>query len=302
MKPTFFVIGAAKAGTTTFCHLLGQHPEIFFSPKKELHFFSFDETYARGIDWYESNFEGARETQQIGEGSTTYTASSAFPDAARRLAEYAPNARLIYLVRNPLERIASTWLQLRNLRSVNPFATVGVKELPDAFRVDVDFNRAVRLQAESLVDSTNYMREIAMYREFFSEEQILIGTFEELRSDPRAFLQRCFEFLTVDSTHQLANYSVHMNRTSDRRLARGFLYRFWSTPARRKFYTTVTSALPQVVRDSFSGLLTTPAAEQLPEWDPATRDWVLARLGEDSARFLEYYGYPPEKWDLATDA
>ena len=86
MKPTFIVIGAAKAGSTTLCQLLRQHPDVFMSPVKELHYFSFDGAWAKGRAWYESCFEGADGEAQVGEGSTSYTARKVFPRAAERMA------------------------------------------------------------------------------------------------------------------------------------------------------------------------------------------------------------------------
>ena len=106
-RPNFLIIGAGKSGTTSLWSLLGQHPEIFVSRIKEPSFFSNDEQYTRGWMWYESLFRGARGENAIGEASNSYSATGIHPDTVRRIVESLPGVRLIYLVRNPFERMES---------------------------------------------------------------------------------------------------------------------------------------------------------------------------------------------------
>ena len=98
-----------KSGTTTLCHLLGKHPDIFMSNPKEPNFFCRPDIYARGFEWYESLFEDAAGQTAIGEGSTSYTKAHLFPGVPEKIASYRPDVKLIYIVRHPLERIESQW-------------------------------------------------------------------------------------------------------------------------------------------------------------------------------------------------
>ncbi len=295
MRPTFLVIGAAKAGTTSLCHLLSQHPAIFFPSLNELHFFSFDELFARGPHLYEPWFDGATDAQQIGEGSTTYTVRRLFPRTAERIAAYRLDLKLIYIVREPLARMESVWLQLRHFTTASPFQRVGVAQTPEGMRVDVDFNSAVRRQSECIVESTNYLQELGEYRRHFADRQILVLLFEELVAAPRAVTRRCFEFLGVAADVELPDYSVHLNPTDGRRMPRGAIWRLWSSPKRRRIYDSIVKRLPRAVRESFSRILTTRTSER-PAWDPATRAWALSRLEGDLATFLEQNGYPRDRW------
>lgn len=294
-KPTFLIIGAAKAGTSTLRHQLGQHPEIFMSSKKELHFFSFDPTYARGIDWYESWFENAGGYRQAGEASTSYSIRKVFPNAAERIATYEPGMRLIYIVRHPIERMESVWLQLRRLGS-SPFGNVGMVGVPAELRVDLSFNKAVRRQAAAIVESTNYWKEINVYRQLFPDSQILVLLLEELNRDQGAVLRRCFEFLGVDPSVELADARAHLNSMQRYRVVRSLPWWFWASPARSNLYSRAANLLPGSVRARLSrSLLRTPVRAR-PRWEPDTRAWAWDQLREDIARFLEFYGYPPHVW------
>ena len=110
MLPNFIVIGAPKCGTTTLCHLLAQHPQVFMCTPKEPAFFSREEIYQRGLAWYESLFEPGRDKKLRGEGTTGYTASLSDVVASSRIAQHLPDARLIYCVRHPIRRIESIWM------------------------------------------------------------------------------------------------------------------------------------------------------------------------------------------------
>jgi Sulfotransferase domain len=295
MRPTFLVIGAAKAGTTSLSRLLSLHPDVFVTDPKELHFFSFDEVFARGRPWYEAHFARAGAARARGEASTTYTVRKLFPLAPERIAAYGPELKLIYIARDPLERMESVWLQLRHFFTESPFIKVGVQGIPPGMQVDGDFNLAVRRQADCIVESTNYWRELAEYRGRFPDSQILVLLFEDLAARPRETLRRCFEFLGVDPDWPLPEETVHLNRSSERLQPREALWRLWASPRRRKVYQSLVGVLPQRVRDSFAGVLGV-RAEKRPVWDEATRAWALERLGEDSARFLEHCGAARDVW------
>lgn len=101
-KPNFFIIGAPKCGTSALAHWLAQHPDVFFSPIKEPHFFNTDSlTRTETLSRYESLFSSASpECQAVGEGSTRYLYSRA---AVPNILEYSPSARFIVCLRNPLE-------------------------------------------------------------------------------------------------------------------------------------------------------------------------------------------------------
>src|SRR5262245_31286225 len=113
-RPNYFVIGAAKAATSSLCTDLGRHPDVFMVECKEPNFFNRDESYfGKGWSWYESLYESAGDKIMLGEGSNGYTMKEVFPDVAKRIANDVPSARLIYMARDPISRIESFWMQKR---------------------------------------------------------------------------------------------------------------------------------------------------------------------------------------------
>ena len=119
--PTFLIIGTMKGGTTSLHRYLRQHPEVFMPERKELNFF-LDEyagppidppeerNWSRGITWYERQFAGAERERAVGEASANYSRYPTYPGVAERIAEVVPKVKIIYLVRNPIDRVFSHYL------------------------------------------------------------------------------------------------------------------------------------------------------------------------------------------------
>ena len=115
--PTFLVIGAAKSATTSLHVELGRHPSVYLPALKEIMFFSHDKNYVRGWQWYLSRFHDAGDALAIGEVSPQYAHRARYPDTAERIAKCLPDVKLIFIARNPLERIRSNWRHARRSKS-----------------------------------------------------------------------------------------------------------------------------------------------------------------------------------------
>jgi hypothetical protein len=279
MKPNYMIIGAAKCATTTICNHLRQHPDVCLIACKEPHFFSRDEVYARGFDWYESLYDEAGDKKMRGEGSNTYTMKELFPETVSRLVSYAPELKLIYLVRDPISRIESFWLQKRaNGREGAHY----------------DFNTAVRVNRHWLVDASNYWQQINAYRPHFPDERIHIIFYEDFTANPDAVMRRCFEFLDVDPDVPLANSNLHMGTTRGKPVARNTLSRLRSVSMFRK----AVKLIPESVRNPLKKRLFFRKIEGRPQWDAKNREWVADILEADTRKFLEYYGKPADFWNL----
>jgi hypothetical protein len=268
VKPTFLVIGAQKCATTSLCDLIGQHPDVFMTTPKEPYFFSHEEVWARGWSWYESLFEGARGLSVAGEGSTTYTQCGLFPNAAPRVAEHLPQARLIYIVRDPLERIRSHWMHLR---------ARGNRE-PDPLPVAV-FKRP------EYVDNSMYWRQINRYRQSFADDRILVLFFEDFQKDPRRACHRAFEFLGVDPSFEPEDPERPRHVSAERR-EDGTLT---GVVRRIPFFTRLRDAAPVAVREPLRLVLKRGLKER-PPWTEESRAWVIGQLRDDALAFLKWCG------------
>ena len=197
--PTFIVIGAMKAGTTSLFHYLIDHPQVFMSPLKEVDFFVEEQNWHRGIDWYERQFENAdADALAIGEASTIYTKYPVYRGVPERISEHLPDVRLIYVVRDPIDRLRSHF-QHRTL--------VGNERLPLAEALATD---------PSYVDMSRYGMQLERYLEHFPREQICVITSEALKTDRADTVKQVFRFIGVDETFAPPSLEQEFYRTQDR--------------------------------------------------------------------------------------
>jgi len=203
--PTFLVIGAAKAGTTSLYHYLSQHPQVFMGGR-EPGFFAFEgETLtfegpgdaritephpANDKEAYGALFEAAPADSVLGEASPIYISSSTAP---HRIQHYLPEAKLIAILRHPAERAFSNYCHL--LREGRE--TLGFAEALEAEESRKQANWAPAWQYKS---RGFYHRELSPYYTLFDPEQIRVYLFEDLISDPIGLMQEIFRFVGADAT------------------------------------------------------------------------------------------------------
>jgi hypothetical protein len=179
-EPTFLIIGAQKAATTSVYYGLRHHPDVFLCTPKEIHFFSLERVFARGWDWYLSYFAEAGARTAIGEASTSYSSRWLRPRAAPRIKQALPDARIIYVVRHPLRRIESHWMHQWRFS-----------------QTQTDFVTAVRTNRE-LIDCSLYWHQISAYRELYDDARIRVIFAEDLAQDTAGELRRILEFIDLD--------------------------------------------------------------------------------------------------------
>ena len=185
--PTFLIVGAPKAGTTSVYFYLRQHPEVFMSPVKEPHYFSFTEEMGagpqrtRGVrytrDQYQALFSEAGIEKAIGEASTGYLMS---PVAAQRIRAEIPTAKIIVLLRNPADRAFSGYMM--KTRNSREFASIA-----DAFQ-----------RGRAFVENSFYYENLMRYFGIFPREQIGVFIFEEFKKDPQAVMKQIYRFIGVN--------------------------------------------------------------------------------------------------------
>jgi hypothetical protein len=184
--PDFIVIGAAKSGTTTLYEYLCRHPRVFMSNPKEPEFFALPECYERGLNWYGLLFGDAGKNQICGEASTAYTRFPHFPHAAERMSLAVPGAKLIYIMRDPVLRAYSDFVQeIKNQQNFG--RTSPVSEI---------FETAIESDPRYL-DASNYMMQIEQYLQYFDRRDMLFLLLEDLATDPAATLKQVCEFLEI---------------------------------------------------------------------------------------------------------
>ncbi|MDH3718046.1 MAG: sulfotransferase domain-containing protein [Planctomycetota bacterium] len=173
--PNFLYIGTSKAGSTWIYHVLAQHSRVFIAPCKGAYF--FDNHFQNGLEWYHDFFRRAGDEPVIGEISHSYLHS---PDAAERIAQIMPAAKLMVCLRDPVQRAFSDYLD-----SVKNGRFAGT------------FTEALQTNA-SLLERGAYATHLARYLEDFGREQIHAAMFDDLQADPQKFADDLFAFLQVE--------------------------------------------------------------------------------------------------------
>jgi Sulfotransferase domain len=197
--PNLVVIGAQKCGTTSLHYYLGRHPEISMSGAKELDFFVSWGSWTKGLDWYAAQFDAAAPVR--GESSPSYTDYPRNDGVAERMHSVLPEAKLVYLVRDPIDRIVSHYLH---------DYSVGRLEQPLEEVLGGP-------QGERYTTRSRYFLQLEQYLSHYPLERILVVAQEELLADRAATIRRVFEFLGVDASFGDPRFERIMHPTSHRR-------------------------------------------------------------------------------------
>jgi hypothetical protein len=196
--PDFLIIGAQKSGTSFFYQLLSQHPHIKPASVKEIHY--FDLNFEKSVDWYRSHFPPHDEVQDslTGEASPYYMFH---PCAPARAAHIVPRARLIFLLRNPVNRAYSHYNHaVRRGREPLGFEeALEVEELRLRCEVEkmlenkryISFNH----QWFSYLSRGVYIDHILAWSEFFDKDQMLVVKAEDFFADSPRVMERASDFL-----------------------------------------------------------------------------------------------------------
>jgi hypothetical protein len=277
--PNLIVIGAAKTGTTSLHRYLDLHPEIAMAKAKELDFFVEVGNWRRGVGWYESQFSPA---PVRGESSPVYSIYPAHPGVPERMAALVPDARLVYLVRDPIERIIAAhrftrWVATRHRR--------------DLAEILADVEGSVTVAA------SRYAFQLEQYLSYFPLSQICVVDSADLRNRPAETMAGLFRFLEVDDTFTSdafarAHYETRDLLAANRvgRAARSLAYRTLGRQRARE----LRSRAPQLLERP---LLVHP---DIPEvtLDPDLRARLEAYLKPDADRLRELTGQTFSSWSV----
>lgn len=178
--PNFFIIGAAKAATTSLFSLLQLHPQAGMARGKEPHYFT--NNYNHPWERYAAHFKHVRGRKAIGDASTSYSRLRIHPLVVDRIRHHVPDAKIIYMVRHPLKRMESAYAEFA--------CTAEGKAYPS-------INDAVKQEAE-IIDSSRYWEVFEAYRQKFDESKIKVVWFEDYVADTIAVFQDVCRFLEIN--------------------------------------------------------------------------------------------------------
>lgn len=273
--PNLIVIGSGKCGTTSLHFQLRHHPEIDMPRDKELNFFVAERNWEKGVEWYASRFRDG--TRIRGETSPSYTMAGRLGGVPARMHSLVPDARLVYLVRDPIERVISAYVHRvaagKERRSLEEAAS----------------------EENPYVDPSRYWRQISEYLEFYPRSRILVVGTDDLARDNAATIRRVLEFLDVDPDYPLPELHLH---DSDRKRAKTRLG-LW---VRRSRAGRSVYRLPQWIGWGIDRALYRfpPMSRPLPRpaFSPSGRAALAERLRDDTNRFREFAGREFAGWSV----
>jgi hypothetical protein len=274
--PNFLIIGAMKAGTSSLYQYLRAHPHVFLARPKELHYFVAQLNLPRGAKWYEDHFAGAGSARAVGEASVTYSMRSCFPGVPERVRAVMPEARLIYVLRHPVERMRSHYLHACAQRTEGRDADTALTRNLDYFH------------------TSRYSYQLDAWLEHFPRVQLLVLTADDLRHDREATLARVCDFLDLDPTGAAADQVAESHHTSDKRVGT----RLTRPLLAAKPWKQLVGALPAPARKVHDRLLTVPALPDRARISPGTEQLLLDGLRPDLERLREVLGQDFHCWGL----
>ncbi|UJA20986.1 sulfotransferase [Thermoleophilia bacterium SCSIO 60948] len=275
--PNLIVIGAQKCGTSGLHFYLGLHPEIQMSQPKEVNFFIRERNWDRGVEWYRGLFDPSKPIR--GEASPNYTADPVFSGVPARMHSVVPDVRLIYIVRDPIERIGAHW--------VHNYAKQ---------RTQTGLTETLRRDRTTYVARSLYHDQLSRFLEYYSLDQVLIIEQEDLRADREKTLRTVFDFAGVapDFTHPRFRHERHRTDRKTR-----------PTPLGNRLAKSRAKSARRVVPERAWALASGywPLARRIerPARDDlvaAIPDDVLAELREDAARMRELSGRRFRRWSI----
>lgn len=285
--PNLFVVGAMRSGTTALHEALNEHPQIFMSGYKEPAFFAdpaqlatdsrivAEAGYAGDEERYRALFAGAGDVQYLGESSTHYTKAPRITGVAERISTYSPDARIIYLVRNPVHRALSHY-------EFDLIRRTETRPALEAFRANPFYGQV-----------SDYATQIGPYLDRFGVPRVHLMVMEELIASPVDELGRLFTWLGVDPRrgpmhlphrNQITDHAALSQDTAALRLAR-----------RAGWYRRIVTAIPKPLR----ARLRRVAARDVTQADtrsPQVVQFLSDQLRTGTVRFEALIGRRIDVW------
>jgi len=297
LLPTFLIAGVPKGGTTALWEYLNEHPEIFMARVKEPHFFSRVRgtlengvrrpgparfvNFNKGVEWYESLFDGSAHARARGEASTEYFSA---PDSPDLIKEFIPDVRMIYLLRDPVIRLYSHFWYDQKL---------GWEGLHD-HKITGEDDPLLQYY----VGVSHYRVHLERHLSKFSRDRILILLYEDLNAQPLETFRKVCRFLGVDPGFVPAAIGKAFNPQTLPR------FRFLTRAINKLRYTEASDRLPRRLRTflgnawrSFDGI--TMVAHRYPPMSPALRSRFVECFADDIDYVEKLVGRSLDSWRAA---
>ncbi len=279
----FIVIGAQKCGTSSLHFYLNSHPDICMSVEKELQFFSRDDRWSRGAGWYRKRLTAAHDGRAtlFGESSPQYTWYPFGPDVPQRMHSLVPDAKLIYIVRDPIERLLSQYMDWLHLFWEDRAIEAALSD--------------VETRPNRYIEPGCYKTQIDRYLQYFPAANIHVLTLEELSSDKETALSRVFAFIGADPDFRSPAWAEKRNPQTGKRMPNA-LFRALMTE-RLRFELLEPRRLPVWAARGLKAVINATGHKLVrPTLLPATEARLKAIYRDEVAGLQAFCGRPLPGW------
>lgn len=296
-KPDFLIIGSAKCGTTALASILANHPDCCMSKPKEVSFFQDtvdfkpNPNFDKGWDWYQKAFSHYNGESVVGEATPSYSDRTRSPNTAKRIFEFNPDMKIIYMVRDPLQRQISGWKMQHamGMANTNPGRIEGVWAL-DGFETWMAEQQKVRQW-----DECKFLYQLEAYLNYFPEENVFVSFLEDWEKRQTMVINECLTFLGLKPTSTEGENlpTGNSNRSVDRRIERP-----WVRKIRGNWLAqTLTRLAPQIIkRIAVQKLVFKPVVVAEPETDSFIAQKFKEYVRPDCELFLKRYSKRKDFW------
>ena len=224
MKVNFFIVGAPKAGTTSLYYYLNQHPEIQMSSQKEPDYFSNESIQKKGLYYGENRIKSIEEYHSLfeysdekiyGEASVSYLF---YDDVPFRIKSYNSDAKIIIMLRNPIDRAFSHYLMDYKLGLIN-----------DSFEEVINkksTNKNSHLFYQQYIELSEYSNQIKRYFDVFDINNILLIDYDDFNNNVEKIVNHTYQFLSVDNSFIANVNKKHNTFTMPKNKIIRFIYSF----------------------------------------------------------------------------
>ncbi len=265
--PDFMIIGGMKCMTSTLHEQLALQPGFFMTEPKEPFYFSNDEVFEQGPDWYASLFAEAKQADICGESSTHYAKLPTYPKTVDRIAEACPNAKFIYIMRHPIDRLVSQYVHEWTMNLVADPIDDAIASFP------------------AMESYSRYVEQLKPFLKTFGPDRVMPMFFDRLRHHRQEELQRAADFLGYGRPVEWQDDLGAQNVSAERMRESGFRDALTYAPGLSWIRKNI---VPQSVRDKIKGRW---QMQKRPELSDARREELTVRFNEDLAVLGSWLGF-----------
>lgn len=277
-RPNLFLVGAMKCGTTSLHNMLAAHPSIFMcqDPKEPAWFAGGNS--GKDLRWYLERFAQARDERFVGESSTDYTKATRLGGVAERIKAFAPDARILYIMRDPVARAVSHyWWEVEYSAEGRSFF--------DAMKA-----------SREIADVGNYALQLEPYIAAYGRDRIHVLTMESLTAAPQPSMLAIFDFLGLEPFAAAPAALAHDNR-GHKTVPRvsGPFSKFKGTPV----WAAAKAVMPPALRKQVMATLARPVERTIPPDELAAAvETIRPRMMKETEALSRLLGrsFPEWRW------